>query len=256
MGVSLPGEHHARHATGIATPLRAGLVDHLFPNSLGFENEFVEFARGAFAAWGFRSVMSHAFYFRGGVAHSHRKPNPPHDHEVRQIIAEKGHLGFLRTGLAQDIFVGRDFMTLLFVNKLDVQLFAPAPERRAAASGDDAGAQARSHGKRESLAVVRVEGLDFEGMAVLLRRQSYAAIRERPIHIHKQHQNLLRLLRQFLRYPSALCQCSLPFFSVSSAFSVIFALNLFSCVATSIPASTNRASARRQERLSLHPSPL
>src|SRR5207244_4001352 len=111
---------------------------------------------------------------------------------------------------ALPIFVSRDFLPLLFVNKFNVQLFAPTTQSRAASPGDDAGAQACRHRERKPLAVVCVERLDFEGMVVRCRRQRYATVGERTVHVHEQHGNLFGLVGHFRRN---LCQGSLPLFS-------------------------------------------
>src|ERR1051325_6391374 len=122
--------------------LGARLVDHFFPDALGLEDELDDFACRSFAAVSFGSVVRCAFHFRSRVSNGYRETDAAHDEQVRQIIAKIGDLGFLGSGLAKNVFVGCDFVTLLFVNKLDVQLFAPATQRRAAAAGDNAGAQA------------------------------------------------------------------------------------------------------------------
>ncbi len=45
----------------------AGFVNHLFPDAFGAEDEFDEFAGGAFAAIGFGGEVGGAADFRGGV---------------------------------------------------------------------------------------------------------------------------------------------------------------------------------------------
>src|SRR5882762_4359824 len=40
--------------------------------------------------------------------------------------------------------------------------------------------------QRESLAIVRVEGLDFKGCAVGLRKQSHAAVRQCAVDVHEK----------------------------------------------------------------------
>src|SRR6516162_10422132 len=141
--------------------LRSGFVDQLLPNALRFENELDDFARGTLATGGFRSIIRRAPHFESRVGDGDGKANAAHDGQVRQVVAEKRDLGLLRAGFAQNIFVSRDFVPLLFVNKFNVQLLAPAPQSRAASPGDDAGAQACRHRERKALAVVCVERLDF-----------------------------------------------------------------------------------------------
>src|SRR5690242_19023266 len=209
--------------------LRARFVDHLFPDALGFENQLDQFARGSFAAGSLGSVIRRAFHLRRGVAHGNSEPDAAHDHQVGQIVAEIGDFGFLGASLSQNIFVSRDFVPLFFVNEFHIQLFASAPQRRAAPSSNDARAQACGHGESESLAVMRVEGLHFQRVVVWRGRQRYATVGERAVYIHQQHGNLLSFARHSRGYLHALCTFSgfVPFFSVFSAHFVIFALNLF-----------------------------
>ena len=53
-------------------------------------------------------------------------------------------------------------MRLLFVNEFDTEFLAAAAKGGAAASGDDAGADAGGVGERQALAVMSVESFDFE----------------------------------------------------------------------------------------------
>src|SRR6266481_3108654 len=174
----------------------ASFVDHFFPNAFGLEDEFDEFASGAFAAIGFGGVVRGAADFGGGVVDGDGQSNAAHDGEVRQVIAEEGDFGFLGAGLAQDIFVGGNFVALLLVDKFDVQFFAAAAKCRAAAAGDDPGAQTGGDGEREALAVVGVKRLDLKGVVVRCGRQSYAAVSERAVDVHQHDKNLLRAFRE------------------------------------------------------------
>ena len=45
----------------------AGFFDHFFPDAFGLEDEFDEFAGGAFAAIGFRGVVRYAVHIRRSV---------------------------------------------------------------------------------------------------------------------------------------------------------------------------------------------
>src|SRR2546427_10833605 len=130
----------------------AGFVNHFFPDAFGFEDEFDEFAGGAFAAIGFGGVVGGAGDFGGGVVHGDGQSNALHDGQVRQVVTKESDLRFLGAGLAQDVFVGRDFVALLFVDKLDVQFFAAATESWAGATGDDAGTQTGGAGGRGGVA--------------------------------------------------------------------------------------------------------
>src|SRR5213595_3805573 len=121
--------------------LGARLVDHFFPDALGPEDKLDDLARGSLAAVSFGSVVCGAFHFRSRVSHGYREPDAAHDEQVGQIIAKIGDLGFLCSGFSQNIFISCNFVPLLLVDKLDVQLFATATQRRAAPAGDDAGAQ-------------------------------------------------------------------------------------------------------------------
>ena len=113
--------------------------------------------------------MGGAADFGGGVVHGDGQSNALHDGQVWQVVTKESDLRFLGAGLAQDVFVGRDFVALLFVDKLDVQFFAAATESRAGAAGDDAGTQTGGDGEREALAVVSVKIFQFERGAVGLR---------------------------------------------------------------------------------------
>jgi hypothetical protein len=175
----------------------AGFVDHFFPNAFGLEDEFDEFACSAFAAIGFGGVVGGAAHFRGGVVDGDGEADALHDHQVREIIAEEGDFGLLRAGFAEDVFVGSDFVTLLFVDEFDVQLFAAAAKGGAAASGDDAGAQAGGHGQREALTVVSVKRFALEGRAVGLGQKRDAAVGQRAVHVHQQDHDLFRSSCQF-----------------------------------------------------------
>src|SRR5260370_28039850 len=119
----------------------AGLVDHLFPDAFGPEDEFDEFAGGAFAAIGFGGEVGGAADFRGSVMNGGRQADALHDHQVRQVIAKKSDFRFLSAGLAQDIFVSGNLVPLLLVDKFDIQFFAAAAQSGPAPAGDDAGAQ-------------------------------------------------------------------------------------------------------------------
>ena len=141
----------------------AGFVDHFFPDAFGFEDEFDELASGAFAAIGFGGVVGGAADFRRGVVDGDGEADALHDHQVGEIIAEEGDFGFLRAGFAEDVFVGGDLVTLLFVDEFDVQLFAASAQSGAAASGNDAGAQAGGDGQCETLAVVSVKRFALKG---------------------------------------------------------------------------------------------
>src|SRR5260370_32929132 len=174
----------------------ASFVDHFFPNAFGLEDEFDEFASGAFAAIGFRGVVGGAADFGRGVVNGDSQPDAAHDGEVGQVITEKGDFGFLGAGLAQDVFVGGDFVSLLLIDEFDVEFFAPAPEGRAAPSSDHAGAQTGSDGEREALAVVGVKRLDLKGVSVPWRRQRVAAVGERAVDVHQHDKNLLRAFRE------------------------------------------------------------
>ena len=113
--------------------------------------------------------MGGAAHFGRGVVDGNGQADALHDGEIGEVIAKKGDFGFLGAGLAQDVFVSRDFVPLFLVNKLDVQLLAAAAQSGAAAAGNDAGAQSGGHGESEALAVVSVERLTLERVAILLR---------------------------------------------------------------------------------------
>ena len=74
----------------------SGFVDHLFPDALGFENEFDDFARGPFPAGSFGSVIGCAFHFRGSIGHGDGKADAAHNGQVGQIVSEIGDFGFFR----------------------------------------------------------------------------------------------------------------------------------------------------------------
>src|SRR5689334_6824970 len=98
-----------------ALDLSAGFVDHFFPDAFGTEDDFDEFASGAFAAIGFSGEVGSAAYFRRGVVNSDGEADALHDHQVGKIVAEESDFRFLGAGLAKNVFVGGDFMALLFV---------------------------------------------------------------------------------------------------------------------------------------------
>src|SRR6267154_3989076 len=244
----------------------ASFVDHFFPNAFGLEDEFDEFASGAFAAIGFRGVVGGAADFGSGVMDGDGQSDAAHDGEVGQVITEKGDFGFLGTGFAQDVFVGGDFVSLLLIDEFDVEFFAPAPEGRTAPSSDHAGAQTGSDGEREALAVVGVKRLDLKGVVVRCGRQSYAAVGERAVDVHQHDKNRLRAFREsWWDFSSSQGQLTSPL----SRFLHKKQIPRFArddnkpfkqparvlSVATLAPASTDRADAPRRERLWLHPRP-
>src|ERR1019366_8333270 len=64
---------------------RTGFVDHRFPDSVGFENEFHSFADGAVACMSFRRVVRGVFDLRDGVAHSNGEASAVHSGNIRKI---------------------------------------------------------------------------------------------------------------------------------------------------------------------------
>src|ERR1700682_4663185 len=258
--------------TPLRVPLGAGLVDHFFPDAFGLEDDLDEFTRGAFPAIGFGGVVGRPPHFWCGIVDGDRQSHAIHYGQVRQVIAKIGDFRFLRSGLAQDIFVSRDLVPLLLVDKLDIQLFTASAQSCAGAAGDDAGPQPGGNGQREALAVVSVNILQLKCGPVRLRQQREAAIGQCPIHVHQQDLNLLCSSRQFSRnFLSSLSQfisSFLSFFTKSRALASLGMTikGLFqwpatsfstSCyvfsVSTSVPASTNHANAPRPARPSLHP---
>jgi len=164
----------------------AGFVDHLFPDAFGFEDELYELAGGAFAADRLGDVMGGAFYFVGGVADGHGEADPLHNHQVRQVVSEKGNLGLVDAGSSQNVFVGGDFVALFLVHIRNVEFLATAAKRGAAAAGNHAGVETGGDGQGQALAVMGVEVLDFERAAVRLREQRNASVGERAIHVHQE----------------------------------------------------------------------
>ena len=181
--------HKSEQGSHLKVRSGAGLVDHLFPDAFGSEDELDELAGGAFAANRFGDVVCGAFYFVGGVSDGYSEPHPPHHHQIRQVVAEKGDLGFVDAGFSQNVFVGGDLVPLFFVDKSDVEFLAAAAKRGAAAAGNHAGVQTGGDGEGQALAVMGVEVLDFERTAIGLREQRDASIRERAIHIHQHDFN-------------------------------------------------------------------
>ncbi len=118
---------------GRGAPSGPGFVDHFFPDAFGLEDDLDEFARGTFAAIGFGGVVGGPAHFRGGVVNGDGQSYPLHEGQVRQVIAEKGDFRFLCAGFPQDVFVSGNLVALLLVDKLDVQLFTPSAQSRAAA---------------------------------------------------------------------------------------------------------------------------
>ncbi len=163
----------------------AGFVDHFFPDAFGLKDEFDEFAGGAFAAIGFSGVVGGAAHFGRGVMDGDGQADALHHHQVGEIVAEEGDFGLLRAGFAEDVFVGGDLVTLLLVDELDVQLFAAAAKGGAAASGDDARAQAGRNSEREALAVVSVKRFALESRAVGLGQKCDAAVGQSAVHVHQ-----------------------------------------------------------------------
>src|SRR6266850_2944642 len=167
----------------------AGLINHLLPDALGFKDELDELAGGAFAANRLGDVMSGTFYFVGGVSDGHSQTDPLHNHQIGQVVAEEGDLGFVDAGFSQNVFVSGDLVALFFVDKGDVEFLAAAAKRGAAAAGNHAGVETGGDGQGQALAVMGVEILDFERAAVRLREQRDASVGERAIHVHQQDFN-------------------------------------------------------------------
>ena len=113
--------------------------------------------------------MGGAAHFGRRVVDCHSQPDALHDGEVGQVVAKKGNFRFFGAGLAENVFISRDLVALFFVNKLDVQLFAASAKGGAAAAGDDASAQSSGDGESETLAVVGVERLTLQCVAIRLR---------------------------------------------------------------------------------------
>src|SRR5437879_3317665 len=61
-----------------------------------------------------------------------------------------------------------------------------AQQRSAFLARNAARTKPRGLRQRESLAIVRVEGLDFKGCSVGLRKQGHAAIRQRAVDVHEK----------------------------------------------------------------------
>src|SRR5260370_5047479 len=154
----------------------AGFVNHLFPDAFGAEDEFDEFARGAFATIGFGGVLRCAADFRGSIVNGDRESDALHDHQVGQVIAEEGDFRFLGAGLAQDILVSRNLVPLLLVDKFDIQFFAAAAKSGAAPPADEPGAKAPGGSEREALAVVRVKCLALERRTIRLGHERVPSI--------------------------------------------------------------------------------
>src|SRR5882672_9050641 len=112
----------------------AGFVNHLLPDAFGPKDELDELAGSAFAANRLGDVMRGAFYFFGGVSDGHGEADALHNHQIRQVVAEEGHLGFVDAGFSQNVLVGGDLMPLFFVDKGDVEFLAATAKRGAAAA--------------------------------------------------------------------------------------------------------------------------
>jgi hypothetical protein len=116
------------------------------PDAFGLEDDFDEFAGGAFAAVGFGDVVGGAADFRRGVMNCDSQADALHDSQIGEVVAEEGDFGFFGAGLSQDVFVGGDLVALLFVDEFDVEFLAAPAEGWAGSAGDDAGAQAGGNG--------------------------------------------------------------------------------------------------------------
>jgi len=160
-------------------------ADHRFPNTFGFENEFNRFADRTVAGESLRSVMGGLFYLGDGVAHCDREASAAHQGNIGKIIADIGDCRIGQARFAKDFFIGRHLERLFHINKLHLHFVRPAEQRGTLAAGNAASSQARGLRQGEALAIVRVEGLDFEGAAVGLREQGDAAVRHRSVDIHE-----------------------------------------------------------------------
>ena len=108
---------------------------------------------------------------------------------VRKIIADIGDRRIWNASFLEDLFVGRHFHWLFHIDKFHLHFMGAAKERSALATRDASGPQTGGMGKRQSLAVVGIKGLNFEGCTVGLRKQAHAAVRHRAVHIHQDQSN-------------------------------------------------------------------
>jgi len=146
--------------------LGAGFVDHLFPDAFGFEDEFNEFARGAFAAGPASCVVRDLFYFRRGVSDGDGKASELHDGNVGKIVAEKSDCRGWNACFGQNFFERGDFVWLLFVNKFHAHFFHAAAKSGGFSPSNHSKPQARGLAECHTLAIMRIERFDFERRAV------------------------------------------------------------------------------------------
>src|SRR5262249_27656890 len=126
-------------------------------------------------------------YFDGGVADGDSEADAAHHSEIGKIVSQVGDFGFLHAGLFQNFFVSGNFVRLLFINKVHSHFGGAFADRGAFASADDAGADSRGAREGQALAVVRVEGLQFEGGTVRLGKKIDVTHGDGAVHVHEEN---------------------------------------------------------------------
>ena len=79
-----------------ASELGAGFVDQFFPDAAGFEDDFDDFAGGAFAAEGCGDVVGDGFYFGDGVTDGYGEAYAAHYGKIGEVVAKIGDFGFFQ----------------------------------------------------------------------------------------------------------------------------------------------------------------
>jgi len=130
------------------------------------------------------------FYLGDGVAHGHREATAAEQGNIGQIVSDIGYGGIGNARFFEDVFVGRHFQRLLHVDKFHAHFTGAAQQRGAFAAGDAPGPQAGGLRQGESLTVVRVESLYFQGGAIGLGEQSDSAVGHGAIDVHEDEFDL------------------------------------------------------------------
>src|SRR5262249_17299119 len=138
----------------LVTASRTGFVNHRFPDSFGFENEFNGFTDRSPAGKRFRNVMRGPFYFGDGIANSNSEASPPHQGNVGKIVADKGNGRIGDTRVSQDFFIGWHLHWLFHVDKFHLHFMGAAQECSAFSTRDTSRAKASRLRQGEPLAVV------------------------------------------------------------------------------------------------------